>query len=64
VTSLPKAGDGTIVGAEGHRLWVDGKLAESWQAVVACGAHAVQVGSAGTLRKVDVPCGDSIVVPP
>ncbi len=64
VTSLPRAPDGTVVGSAGHRLWIDGKLADDWKALVPCGQHTVQVGSAGTLRKVDVPCGDEIVVPP
>ena len=64
VTQLPHAKDGTVIGAEGHRLWVDGALKESWQAVVKCGAHVVQVGSAGTPRNVDVPCGTEIRVAP
>ena len=64
VAQLPHAKDGTVIGAEGHRLWVDGALKESWQAVVKCGAHVVQVGSAGTPRNVDVPCGTEIRVAP
>ncbi len=64
VSSLPRSADGTVIGAEGHRLWIDGHLAESFTAVVACGHHVVQVGSAGTPRDVEVPCGEGITVSP
>jgi len=64
VSSLPRSADGTVVGAEGHRLWIDGHLAESFTAVVRCGHHVVQVGSAGTPRDVDVPCGEGVTVSP
>jgi hypothetical protein len=58
------ATEGLVNGAPGHRLWVDGVLAASWQASVGCGPHLIQVGSAGTPRKVDVPCGEEITVAP
>jgi len=64
VSSLPHAAEGTVIGAEGHRLWIDGHLRESFTAVVACGPHVVQVGSAGTPRDVDVPCGTAVTVLP
>lgn len=64
VSSLPRASVGTVIGAEGHRLWVDGHLADSFTAVVACGRHTVKVGSAGIDRDVDVPCGEGIAVQP
>ncbi|HEY2513287.1 MAG TPA: hypothetical protein VGI39_20605 [Polyangiaceae bacterium] len=64
VAQLPRSKDGTVIGAEGHRLWIDGSLKESWQATVKCGPHVVQVGSAGTPRNVDVPCGTEIRVAP
>jgi hypothetical protein len=63
VSALPRA-VGTVVGAEGHRLWVDGHLEASFTAEVACGRHAVQVGSAGTPRDVEVRCGEEVVVTP
>ena len=64
VTALPRARLGTVIGSAGHRLWIDGKLADTWTAVVACGSHEVQVGSAGLPRTVKVPCGDEIAVSP
>ena len=64
VASLPRARVGTVIGAIDHRLWIDGNLAASWQTLVACGTHTVQVGSAGALRTVDVPCGDAVRVDP
>ena len=60
----PPSTIGTIVGAADHRLWVDGALVTGFEASVRCGKHTVQVGSAGTPRAVDVPCGDSIKVAP
>jgi hypothetical protein len=64
VSMLPRAPEGTIVGAEGHRLWIDGRLATGFIEVVACGRHLVKVGSAGTPREVNVPCGDEVAVTP
>jgi hypothetical protein len=64
VAKLPRAREGVVIGAEGHRLWIDGALAPSWQAAVGCGPHVVQVGSAGAPRTVKVPCGESVTVSP
>ena len=64
VANLPRATPGTVLGAPGHRLWIDGVLAADWRAIVPCGIHVVQVGSAGTPRTVDIPCGESITVSP
>jgi hypothetical protein len=64
VGSLPRARVGTVIGAIDHRLWIDGNLAAGSEALVRCGTHTVQVGSAGALRTVDVPCGDAIHVEP
>jgi hypothetical protein len=58
------ATSGVVLGSLGHRLWIDGALAASWQESVSCGSHVVQVGSAGTPRTVDVPCGGEITVSP
>jgi hypothetical protein len=64
VASLPRASTGVVVGAAGHRLWIDGTLVAGWQATVPCGAHVVQVGSAGVPRTIEVPCGDQIIAAP
>lgn len=64
VAALPKSKQGTVVGLADHRLWIDGKLAQSFTALVDCGPHLVQVGSAGTARTVLVPCGDEIKATP
>ena len=64
VAALPRAREGTVTGAHGHRLWIDGHLEEGFTAVVACGHHVVQVGSAGAPRDVNVPCGEGVTVSP
>jgi hypothetical protein len=48
--------------AIGHRIFVDGRLVgESLRSLrLACGRHAVRVGSAGITRPVDVPCGGEV----
>jgi serine/threonine-protein kinase len=48
--------------AEGHRIFVDDKVAGEGTAPihVHCGAHVIRIGSAGKERKVDVPCGGSL----
>ncbi len=48
--------------AEGHRIFVDDKVAGEGTAPihVHCGAHVIRIGSAGKERKVDVPCGGSV----
>src|SRR5207253_9472726 len=44
VATLPRATDlGSVVGLPDHRLWIDGRLAPSWKALVPCGSHFVQV---------------------
>jgi serine/threonine protein kinase len=62
-------GQGTLVTetvAGGHRIFVDGRVVgeSPSSAVVSCGTHNVQVGSAGTARSVVVPCGGSVSVTP
>ncbi len=64
IASLPRPSSGTVIGLPARRLWIDGHLAGEGTAVVRCGPHSVQVGSAGTPRDVDVPCGSSIRVAP
>ncbi|MCA9584047.1 MAG: PEGA domain-containing protein [Myxococcales bacterium] len=58
---------GTIVTASaraGHRIYVDEKVVgQTPDAVtVRCGTRSVRLGSAGTKRQVDVPCGGEIAV--
>jgi serine/threonine protein kinase len=50
----------------GHRIFVDGRIVgeSPSPAVAPCGTHSVQVGSAGTARSVQIPCGASISVSP
>jgi hypothetical protein len=62
VDSLPRPSTGTVIGSPGHRLFIDGNVARGFSAVVRCGAHVVQVGSAGKARSVDVPCGADVYV--
>ena len=52
--------------AGGHRIYVDDRVVgNSPDPVrVRCGKHTVRIGSAGTPRDVDIPCGGSIVVNP
>jgi eukaryotic-like serine/threonine-protein kinase len=52
--------------AGSHRIFVDGRVVgeSPSPAVVSCGTHTVQVGSAGTARSIQVPCGGSISVSP
>ncbi len=61
------ATDGTIVTprqAGGHRIFVDGHYAgdSPGPVKVHCGSHVVKVGSGGTPRTVDVPCGGEVLV--
>jgi eukaryotic-like serine/threonine-protein kinase len=63
------AGTGTILtkaSAAGHRIFVDDRVVgNSPDPVdVRCGPHNVRIGSAGTPRDVEIPCGGSIVVNP
>ena len=52
--------------AGGHRIYVDERVVGNSPdpVQVHCGPHNVRIGSAGTSRDVDVPCGGSIVVNP
>ena len=54
----------TATSERGHRVFVDGRVAGSGGAplVVRCGSHDVRVGSAGRLRKVEIPCGGELEV--
>jgi PEGA domain len=47
--------------APGRRIFVDGRVVGQTPAsvLVACGSHRVKVGSSGTERRVDLPCGQS-----
>ena len=65
VQSLPVAENATIslaAVAGSHRLFVDGRLAATGSALVSCGQHIVQVGSRGVRRRVNVRCGQELVV--
>jgi hypothetical protein len=55
---LPSAGDG-------HRVYVDGKLAgvPPPPLVVGCGRHTVKIGSQGRDQAVVVPCGGTVSLP-
>jgi hypothetical protein len=66
----PAAGEGegtisTPPDAAGHRVFVDGRYAgvSPGPIKVRCGQHVVKVGSGGTPRAVDVPCGGDALVP-
>jgi hypothetical protein len=65
VQNLPRVEAGTIslaAVAASHRLFIDGRLAPNGTATVSCGSHVVQVGSRGVRKRVDVPCGQEIVL--
>lgn len=51
---------------KGRRIFVDGRaVGETPSEVPApCGTHEVRVGSKGTARTVDIPCGGRVVVGP
>jgi hypothetical protein len=56
VVQLPK-------GSAVHRIFVDGKTytaSATDQLVVTCGHHEIKIGSQGTARPVDVPCGGAV----
>jgi hypothetical protein len=46
----------------GHRVWIDDRLVgESPGAfTIHCGSHGLRVGSAGTVQRVNVPCGGEV----
>jgi hypothetical protein len=62
----PSATTGTITALMkgGHRVWIDSKIVGQSPASfsVACGPHAVRVGSHGATRHVEVPCGNEVFV--
>jgi hypothetical protein len=65
VQSLPRVAAGTIslaAVAASHRLYVDGKVVPNGSASVTCGSHLVQVGSRGARRRVEVACGQEVVL--
>lgn len=66
--SEPVRTDGVIVlpdAAEGHRVYVDGRKVDvkGSRAVVPCGTRAIQIGSRGTARTIEVACGGETAVP-
>jgi serine/threonine-protein kinase len=48
----------------GRRIFVDKRTVGQTPAAitVSCGVHTVQLGSAGTARQIDVPCGGELDV--
>jgi hypothetical protein len=67
VASLPQAPVGTVTvaaAALGHRLFIDGVVCPSSEAVVSCGKHRVKVGSRGRVQVIEVPCGGNVVAEP
>ncbi len=66
-TQPKKTGELFAEGApSGHRIFVDTIALGETPAVlvVPCGVHTVRVGSRGTPRKVDIPCGGRLIVTP
>jgi hypothetical protein len=65
-TSEPaRAGEGRLItpaSARGRRVFVDGRvIGEGGKPLtVACGVHVVKVGSSGTPRTINVPCGGEV----
>lgn len=51
---------------KGWRIFVDGRAVGETPAEVPapCGSHEVRVGSKGTARTIDIPCGGRVVVGP
>jgi serine/threonine-protein kinase len=69
-TPAPKTGSGMTAGPTtcivntasaqpGHRIFYDGRVVGETPAAVAlpCGSHTIKLGSAGTPRTIDFPCG-------
>lgn len=50
--------------AEGHRVFVDGKVAAQGPKVIVvdCGEHVVRIGHDGRDQSIDVPCGGRVTV--
>jgi hypothetical protein len=67
VLSLPRVVPTTgtiklIESAAEHRLWVDGVVQAGPSAVVTCGRHMIQVGSAGKAHALMIGCGEETVI--
>lgn len=47
-----------------HRIFFDGRVVGETPAAVEvpCGTHSVQLGSAGTSRSIDLPCGQDLTI--
>jgi hypothetical protein len=60
---MPTAGSVRVT-VKGPRVFIDGRFAGEGPRTfpLLCGAHEVQVGSAGVVRAIDVPCGGEIVI--
>jgi eukaryotic-like serine/threonine-protein kinase len=45
-----------------HRVWVDGRVVGQTPGVfsVRCGSRSVRVGSQGSLKTIDIPCGGTV----
>jgi hypothetical protein len=49
---------------KGYHVFMDGKLlGEPVPTVVGCGAHVVRIGAHGRDQRIEVPCGERVVVP-
>lgn len=67
VAATGSATNGTIrttASANGHRVFIDGKMAGQGARTFAvkCGKHSVRIGGAGPAKDVDVPCGGEVLV--
>jgi hypothetical protein len=67
VMSLPRVIPTTgtirlIESAAAHRLFVDGAVQQGSSAVVSCGRHMIQVGSAGKAHALIIGCGEETVI--
>jgi hypothetical protein len=56
----------TTAGGVGHRVFVDGRVVGEGPGPlqVPCGSHEVKVGSLGTPKTLDLPCGAAITITP
>ena len=67
VLSLPRVVPTTgtiklIESAAAHRLYVDGAVQAGASAVITCGRHMIQVGSAGKAHALIIGCGEETVI--
>jgi hypothetical protein len=53
-----------VVSRGSHRVWIDDRLVgeSPGSFPIRCGQHSVRVGSAGTAKQVNVPCGGEVDV--